>query len=97
MALRITTGGLVEKKYLEVNNHGVTFYESSLIGNRRKFPFGAIECVLLSPTGILSFQSGNEVFWLKANVKNSKHVEVIKAMVSHVQLAYARAGQQTTG
>ncbi len=91
--MRITASDLATKRWLEVDQQGITFYEGSVFGNKRTFSFEQIRCILVSPAGVLSFQVGEEVFSLAVKALGEEHRRVIEAFVQGAQRA---AGMQET-
>ena len=84
MSLKISNNSLFEKHFLSVDSDGLKFYNSGLLGSRR-FRFNQIETVLLSPTNVLSFQVGNEVFSIPTKPDDQKHRNVIDFLVQEVR------------
>jgi hypothetical protein len=91
MGLKINSSSLLEKVYLSVESDGVTFYKSAFTGSKRRFRFRDIECILLSPENLLSFQVGHEIFSLPVKPDNSKHQKVISVFVNEVMRANGQA------
>lgn len=85
MAMRITTSGLFESSKLEVTATGVKFTTSSLFSEKKVFLFSQIECVLLSESGLLSFQVGREVFKIQTKPNKARHTEVIDALLAGIR------------
>jgi len=81
MALKITASTFLTKRSLEVRPEGVTYYESSGFGKVRKFAPAQIDLILMSPTNVLSFQVGREVFSIPTKPGNKHHQEVIDALL----------------
>jgi hypothetical protein len=81
MALVIDASDLVTRRRLAVDSGGVHFHETTIGGRARRFTFESIECLLLSPSGVLSFQVGNEVFQIQTKQGNAKHQEVMDTLV----------------
>ena len=87
MGLTINSSSLLEKRFLKVESEGVKFYQSAFIGGTRRFRFREIQCILMSPANLLSFQVGNEVFSLTIKPDKAKHQEVLAAFVNGVLAA----------
>jgi hypothetical protein len=87
MSLKIKAGDLLENRSLEVLSDGVKFVQTAFTGGRRHFRFHEINCILLSPTYLLSFQVGKEVFSIQTKPNDAKHQETIASLVSQVQQA----------
>ncbi len=85
MAMKITSSGLVDSFKLEVTATGVIYHTNSLFSAKRVFSFQQIECVLLSESGLLSFQVGGEVFKIQTNPKKARHTEVIDALLAGIR------------
>jgi len=85
MALRITAGSLFESRSLTVRKTDVVFLKTALAAGKRKFQFSEIDCVLLSTSGLLSFQVGNETFAIQTRADKPKHQEVVEALVRAVR------------
>jgi hypothetical protein len=89
MSLKINASSLFTKHYLTVDSGGVKFYENSVFGNARQFPFSQIKCVLMSPDNKLSFQVNNEVFSIPTKPGNTKHQATIAALLQEVRRTVA--------
>jgi hypothetical protein len=84
MALKISANDLVTQRYLLVDDQGIEFKETALMGGARRFPFSAIDAVLLSPKGVLSLQVGSEVFSITTKTGDKKHQEIVETLVRAV-------------
>jgi hypothetical protein len=84
MSLKIANNSLFQKHFLKVDSDGLKFYDGALLGARR-FRFNQIDTVLLSPTNILSFQVGNEVFSIPTKAGDVKHQNVIDFLLQEVR------------
>ena len=74
--------------HLSIDEFGVEFSVTSPGGTfRRRHPFNAVECVLLSPAGRLSFQVGSEVFSAPVSLDNALHRACIDGFVREVYCA----------
>jgi hypothetical protein len=93
MKLKITASDFATKRYLEVNSEGVKFCESSFLGGVRRFGFKEIECILMSPENVLSFQVGQEVFSIPTKPEKEKHKQVIDTLLNEVRRSANPAGQ----
>jgi hypothetical protein len=85
MSLTIKANTFATKRYLEVHSGGVVYCETSALGGRRTFTYQQIDCVLLSPASVLSFQVGNEVFSLPINQGKPVHRQAVEAMLEGLQ------------
>ncbi len=85
MALKIRANSLFVARSLTLDSAGVAFQETAAMGGTRRFAFGDIDCVLMSPDHVLSFQVGNEVFSIPTKPSNKKHQETISALVQCVR------------
>lgn len=94
MKLKIDASSLATRRVLIVDDNGVKFTESSFTSGTRKFRFDQIECILLSPEYLLSFQVGREVFSLPTKADNPKHQEAIVTLVNQVRLANGEAAYE---
>jgi hypothetical protein len=93
MGLTINGSSLIVKRYLTVKDWGVIFMETAALGGKRKFQFGQIDYVLISPTNVLSFQVGQEVFQIPTKPGKVKHQQVIQQLLESV----SRSQQMTGG
>lgn len=84
MGLTINASSLVIKRYLTVKDWGVVFMETAALGGRKKFEWGRIDCVLMSPANVLSFQVGQEVFSIPTKPGKAKHQQVIQQLIESV-------------
>ena len=75
MALVIRANSLGEKISLRVEPYGVLYQKTAFMGGTRQFTFDQIAHVLMSRTGVLSFQVGNEVFDIQTRPDKRKHQE----------------------
>jgi len=89
MSLIIKANTFATKRHVEVIAGMVIYYEAAFIGGKKKFPFGQVEHVLLSPAGVLSFQVGSEVFSIPTRSDNEVHRMAISALVQGVRNAHA--------
>lgn len=80
MALKIRANSAFVNRYLKVTDTEVIFAETAFIGGRRKFRYDQIDYMLLSPSNVLSFQVGREVFSIQANPAKPRHAQVILQM-----------------
>lgn len=87
MSLKISNNSLLSKHYLAVDSGGVEFCEATAFGGLKRFPFSQVECVLMSPDHVLSFQVGKEVLSIPTNPDDAKHQEVINALLQEVRRA----------
>jgi hypothetical protein len=85
MALTINASSLVIKRYLTVKDWGVVFMETAALGGRKKFVWQQIDYVLMSPTNVLSFQVGQEVFSIPTKPGKPKHQMAIQQLVDSVK------------
>jgi hypothetical protein len=85
MGLRIKANSAFVARYLDVEKNGVTFCETAAMGGQRVFRFDQIECVLMSPENVLSFQVGREVFSLPVKPNYLVHEQAIAALLQGVQ------------
>lgn len=92
MGLTIKGSSLFIKRYLTVKDWGVIFMETAALGGRRKFKFGQIDCVLMSPDNVLSFQVGQEVFQIPTKPQRAKHQQVIRQLIESVSRSQQSAG-----
>jgi hypothetical protein len=82
MALRIDDSNFVTRRQLLIQPKGVFFQETAFTGGSHRFTFAQIECLLLSPSGLLSFQVGQEVFKIQTKPGHTKHQEAIDALLA---------------
>ena len=92
MALIIRASSLFTKHYLKVAPWGVDYMETSGLGGRRKFTFGQIDCILMSPDNRLSFQVGQEVFIIQTNPNKPRHQQTIQEFTQAVGRSRESAG-----
>lgn len=85
MALRIKASSLFVARSLALDSAGVAFQEATVLSKTRRFAFGEIDCILMSPDQVLSFQVGTEVFSIPTKPSNKKHQETIRALVQCVR------------
>lgn len=86
-SFKIRANSLFVNRYLKVVENGVVFVETAAMGGKRKFRFDQIDYVLMSPTNVLSFQVGNEVFSLKTNPKRLRHQQAIQQLIGGAKAA----------
>lgn len=91
MSLIIRANSFFVKRYLKVDQYGVEFLETAAFGGRRSFRFDQIDCILISPERILSFQVGNEVFRIQTKPGKAQHQQTIQYLLSAVAAAHSRA------
>jgi hypothetical protein len=84
MTHKIRHRSFADSRALEVTAEGVVFTEATPFSNKRKFSFGEILCVLLSPGQMLSFQVGSEVFSVPIEAGNQEHRAAINALLTGV-------------
>ena len=86
MALKIKASRFFTKHTLEVHSKGVTFCETAGLGSgARKFGFGQIDLILMSPAGVLTFQVGREIFSIPVKPANKTHQRVIDSLLGEVR------------
>ena len=93
MALKIRANTFFTQRYLRVYDWGVKYVESAVFGGGRKFFWGQIDCLLMSPDDRLSFQVGNEVFTIPTKPRKLAHQQAVKQM----QEMLAGSVQRVTG
>jgi hypothetical protein len=81
MQHKISANEALLKRYLVVDEQGVEYCETAFIGGKRRFRFGEIDCVLLSPKGLLSLQVGAEIFSVPTRRADKGHQGLIEALV----------------
>jgi hypothetical protein len=84
MAAKIKSSSLLSASTLEVNSAGVIFRESSGFSSVRRFSFGQIDLILMSPANILSFQVGREVFSIQTKPGDKTHQQIIDNLLQEV-------------
>ena len=89
MSLKIAASSLFTKHFLLVDSGGVKFYDGTGFSGAKRFQFGQIECVLMSPDNKLSFQVGNEVSTIPTKSDNAKHQTVINTLLQEVRRTQA--------
>ena len=87
MKLKISADSFFERRLMVVRDECVEFVEGMGFSSKRRFGYDQIECVLLSPQDVLSFQVGNEVFNLAVRSYKPKHQQAIAALVANVRRA----------
>jgi hypothetical protein len=92
MALKIRANSFFVTRYLKLKDWGVIFMETAAIGGRRKFTWGQIDFILMSPENVLSLQVGNEVFSIPTKPTKPVHQKVIAQLQTMVA-----ASQQSVG
>ena len=92
MTYKIKANSLFMVRYLKVTDWGVVYVETALMGGKRKFNYGQIDYVLMSPTNVLSFQVGNQVFSIPTNPYKAKHQQAIAQLMARVQASAQHAG-----
>lgn len=85
MALKISNSGPFKNHYLKVESDGVTFCETAIGRNTRRFRYRDIVCVLMSPAHTLSFQVGQEVFSIPTQPEDPGHQKVVAALLSEAR------------
>ena len=85
MALKILHNNLIEKTCLEVLPDGVNYFKAAALGTTRSFKFAEIDCVLLSPSNVLSFQVGTEVFSIPVKPSDEHHKTVVNSMLNELR------------
>ena len=93
MTYKIRSSSLFLNRYLKVTDSGVIFVETALMGGKKKFSYGQIDYVLMSPANVLSFQVGNEVFSIQVDPFKPKHQQAVAQLTGMVQAST----QQTVG
>lgn len=85
MALKINASTMLERCELRVDSQGVTFLQTVFGGAARRFAFGQIDAVLMSPGGELSLQVGLETFRIQTNPQRKNDAQVIATLVQQLQ------------
>lgn len=94
MSLIIDASNSAARLYLTVDSSGVNYCNDADPNPARAFRFQDIDCVLLSPDSLLSFQVGAEVFKLPADPNNQNHQQTIATLVYELQLANGMAAPE---
>ena len=92
MKARIKANTAVTRRYLEVDEVGVTFCETDAMGGVQNIGFDQIDCVLLSSASILSIQIGRTICKVPYNEKNTEHQAVVRMLVDGCETSRARPG-----
>lgn len=92
MGLKISSSSLFTRRFLKVKKDRIRFYEPGMFLGARSFPFRMIDCVLVSPTNVLSFQVGREVFSIPTQPGKAKHQQTIAAFIAGVEGSRLPAG-----
>jgi hypothetical protein len=92
VSFKIKASSFAVNRYLEVHSSGVIFCETAALGGRRTFTYQQIDCVLLSPASVLSFQVGTEVFSLPINQGKAEHRQAVEALLAGLQRPQATGG-----
>ena len=82
---RIQTTSGFDIDSLEVDTTGVSYLKGGLGAKKRRFAFSEIENVLLSPTGLLAFQVGTEVFSIQTNPSEANDRQAVEALVNELR------------
>ena len=85
MRYTIRANTFMTNRYLKVKDSGIEFCETSTFGGVQRFRFDQIECILISPDHVLSFQVGKQVFSLPVQPKKKKHKETVKQLLAGVK------------
>ena len=85
MALVIRASSFAASQSLKVLPDGVRFSDGAPLSTAKRFGFGQIDLVLMSPDNTLSFQVGREVFSIATQPYKDKHRQAIEALVNGVR------------
>ena len=91
MSVTIRASSFFMKRYLTVKDQGVVFMETAALGGKRRFQFGQIDYVLMSPTNVLSFQVGQEIFSIPVKPWKPKHQLAMQKLKDGVSSSYMSA------
>ena len=81
----IDAGDAVSKRYLTVDAEGISFCESSVSNEVRRFPYRQIQSILLAPNGLLCIQAGTQVFKIPTQATDVAHQLLIARLVNQVR------------
>jgi len=90
MVFVIKASTLVEKCYLKVQQYGVEYLKSAALGTKHQFQFSQIDCVLMSPGYMLSFQVGNEVFKIQTKPYRQADQDAVRALLEGVRQGFVK-------
>ncbi len=90
MKLKIDASSLFSHHYLKLGKSNISYYEGTFLGSR-SFRFDQIDAVLVSPTNVLSFQVGQEVFSIQMNPAKPRHQATLEALLENVKVWNARS------
>jgi hypothetical protein len=93
MGFKINASTFLAPRILKVDEKGVAFADASF-GSAKKFRFDQIDCVLLSPQNLLSFQVGRDLFSLPIRPDNKKHQQAVEAFLHAVKESQTRFASQ---
>jgi hypothetical protein len=77
MAMKIKAGGFLSSTFLKITDKGVVYSEATAFMTTRRFNFGQIDLILMSPTNELSFQVGQELFKIKTKPKHGRAIQLL--------------------
>jgi hypothetical protein len=81
LGFKITASDFATPRSLSVDETGVEFSETAPTSGKRRLRFDEIDCVLLSPKGLLSLQAGGEILTIPTRRDDRAHQEAIDALV----------------
>ncbi|HUW35204.1 MAG TPA: hypothetical protein VM223_26640 [Planctomycetota bacterium] len=90
MRFVIKASTLVEKCYLKVHQYGVEYLKTAALGSKRQFQFSQIDCVLMSPGYMLSFQVGHEIFSIQTKPYRQADQDAVRALLEGVRQGFVR-------
>jgi hypothetical protein len=91
MRHKIHANTLLETRCLIIEDASMRFRQSVGLGGERRFSYGEIDCVLMSPESVLSFQVGQEVFSLPLRLEKPKHQAALAAFLGQLRQTQAPA------
>jgi hypothetical protein len=85
MKYRINASTAFVRRYLQVDDKGMVYFETALFSKTRRFSFDQIDFILLNDAGLLSVQIGREVFSVPTKSKDKKHQEAVQMLIREAE------------
>jgi hypothetical protein len=83
--MKITANTLVQHRYMRITDRGFEYCETAIRAHVERFPYIAIDSIIVSPSHDITIQVGENVFTLPYKPQHPKHQAFISALLERVR------------
>ena len=82
--MKISANTLLQYRSLRITDRGIEYCETTLRAHTQRFPYSAIDTIIVSPSNELTIQVGEIICTLPYKPKHPKHQAFINALLERV-------------